>query len=139
MDPQNCIFFNLSKANQAALRFLAQKVSVLDITPIQAMVLGFLHAEDSVTSVALGKKTELDSATLTGILDRLAAAGLIERQMHPHDRRAILILLTPAGRDMAAGAAQAIVSANKEFLASLSAAERKELLLIIGKIREQTL
>jgi len=137
MNGKLCIFFNLSKANQMAIRFLGQKVAKLHITPIQAMILGFLHDEDRITSSALGKKTELDSATLTGILDRLEVAGLVQRQVHPRDRRSIQIHLTEQGKEMGAGAAQAIAQANREFLASLSAEEQNTLMMLIGKLRDQ--
>jgi DNA-binding MarR family transcriptional regulator len=88
---KKCIFFQLAKKNQVAGRFLSQKVAPLNLTPAQAMVLGFLAEEDQVTSTELGKRTELDSATLTGIIDRLETAGLLERLNHPDDRRSILV------------------------------------------------
>ena len=139
MYAKHCIFFNLSKANQIGIRFLGQKVAKLHITPVQAMILGFLHDEDRITSSALGKKTELDSATLTGILYRLEAAGLIQRQVHPHDRRSIQIHLTEQGKEMGAEAAQVIAQANREFLAALSAEEQNALMVLIGKLRDQLL
>jgi MarR family transcriptional regulator, organic hydroperoxide resistance regulator len=138
MEPQTCIFFNLSKANQAALRFLAKKVAELHITPVQAMVLGFLHKRDRVTSSALGKLTELDSATLTGILDRLETAGLIRRHMHPHDRRSIEIHLTSEGKELAALSVRAIDEANREFLAAFAPADRNGLLELLGKLRDKS-
>ena len=93
-----CIFFQLAKANQIGSRFLGQKVAKLNITPVQALVLGFLRDEDRITSSELGKRTELDSATLTGIIDRLEAAELIERRGNPADRRSIQVHLTERGR-----------------------------------------
>ena len=39
-----------------------------------------------------------DTAGMTKLLDRLAAKGLIERERHPTDRRAVLIALTGQGR-----------------------------------------
>ena len=79
----DCIFFELSKAYQLGNRFLRQKVSELNLTSVQTMVLGFLDEEDQITSSELGKRAELDSATLTGILDRLETAGFIETQGQP--------------------------------------------------------
>ncbi len=105
MDSDRCIFFQLAKANQLAGKFLAQKVASLNITPVQALALSFLNEEDRVAASELGRKTELDSATLTGILDRLEAAWLIVRQNNPHDRRSILIHLTDSGKVVAMEAA----------------------------------
>lgn len=132
---KNCIFFQLAKANQAAGRFLSQKVAPLNLTTAQAMVLGFIAEEDHVTSVELGKRTELDSATLTGIIDRLEAAGLVERMNHPDDRRAILIHLTEKGKSLTADRERLIVEANQEFLAGITEAEKETLFHLIGKLR----
>lgn len=138
MKPDFCIFFLLSKANQMSIRFLAQKVGELNITPVQALVLGFLSDEDRITSSELGKRTELDSATMTGILDRLEAAGLIERQGNPADRRSIKIHLTEQGKALAGEAVRIIAKANREFLAILTEQEQEELRSLIRKLRDQS-
>jgi DNA-binding MarR family transcriptional regulator len=136
--PDVCIFFLLSKANQMSIRFLAQKVGELNITPVQALVLGFLSDEDRITSSELGKRSELDSATMTGILDRLEAAGLIERQGNPADRRSIKIHLTEQGKALAGEAVRIIAEANREFLAILTEQEQEELRSLIRKLRDQS-
>ena len=135
MQEKDCIFFQLAKANQLASRFLSQKVSELNLTPVQALVLGFLHQEDQITSAELGKKTGLDSATLTGILDRLEAAEFIERKNNPGDRRSIHIHLTLKGNALSQEAIRVIAGANLEFLQSLTKAEKRHLFDIIKKLR----
>lgn len=135
MQEMDCIFFQFSKANQLASRFLSQKVADLNLTPVQALVLGFLHAEDQITSGELGKKSGLDSATLTGILDRMEAAGFIERKNNPDDRRSIHIHLTPKGNELSRAAIEVISAANKEFLQVLTKEERHDLFEIIKKLR----
>ena len=130
-----CIFFQLAKANQIGSRFLGQKVAKLNITPVQALVLGFLRDEDRITSSELGKRTELDSATLTGIIDRLEAAELIERRGNPADRRSIHVHLTERGRLLGAKAVRLITEANVKFLEMLTEQERGELRRIIKKLR----
>jgi MarR family transcriptional regulator, organic hydroperoxide resistance regulator len=137
MKPKDCIFFQLAKANQIGIRFLGQKVSALNITPVQALVLGFLCDRDQITSGELGKKTELDSATLTGILDRLEAAQLIERKANPNDRRSVMIHLTEHGKSLSAEAVVLIEQANKEFLSALTEVESHELISLIHKLRNQ--
>lgn len=135
MQEMDCIFFQFAKANQLASRFLSQKVSELNLTPVQALVLGFLHMEDQITSGELGRKTGLDSATLTGILDRLEAAGFIERKNNPDDRRSIHIHLTPKGSELSKATIEVIVAANTEFLQVLTKEERRDLFAIIKKLR----
>jgi len=112
-------------------------VAELNITPVQAMVLGFLNEEDGITASELGKRTELDSATMTGIVDRLEAAGLVERRGHPADRRSIEIHLTKRGRTLADGVVRRIVEANREFLNILTEREQEELRAAIRKLRDR--
>lgn len=136
MQKTDCIFFQFAKTYQLSSRFLAQKVSELNLTPVQAMVLGFLAEEDQVTSSELGKRAELDSATLTGILDRLEAAGFLERKGNPDDRRSIRIHLTTKGKTMSAEAVCVITAANIDFLQVLTDKQKRDLHDIINKLRQ---
>jgi DNA-binding MarR family transcriptional regulator len=135
MQKTDCIFFQFAKAYQLSSRFLTSKVSELNLTSVQAMVLGFLTEEDQITSSELGKRTELDSATLTGILDRLEAAGYLQRKSNPDDRRSIHIHLTSKGKALGLKASQLITRANQEFLQVLTDKQKKELREIIQTLR----
>ena len=137
MKSDNCIFFQLAKASQTGIKFMSQKIAALNITPVQAMVIGFLAEEDQIMAGELGKKVELDSATLTGILDRLEAAQLIERKGNPDDRRSVKIHLTKLGKETGFEAKKLIEEANKEFLADLTEVEKRELRGLISKLREK--
>lgn len=137
MDRNDCIFFQLAKVNQLAGKFLGQKVAALNITPVQALVLNILNHADHITASELGKMTELDSATLTGIIDRLEAAELIERRTNPVDRRSIRIHLTQKGITVSSQAALMIAKANQEFLKDVSETQKRDLFKIIEKIRQQ--
>ena len=127
MKIEDCIFYQLSKANQAAARFLSEKLAPSGVTSVQGVVLNFLSEEDEITSRQLGERTKLDSATLTGILDRLEAVGLIERQPHPADRRAISICLTKNGKKVAGDVHRTIQTANRELLSRFGVQEERGL------------
>jgi MarR family transcriptional regulator, organic hydroperoxide resistance regulator len=137
MNVDECIFFLLAKGSQAGSRFWGQKVASLGVTAVQAMVLSFLSEEDMLTSKQLGEKTILDSATLTGILDRLEATGTIERRSNPEDRRAIMICLTPEGRKVANGVRASVEEANREFLVDLSREEEAMLRGLLKRLRQR--
>ncbi len=137
MKADNCIFFQLAKTSQTAIKFMSQKISGLNITPVQAMVIGFLAEEDQIMAGELGKKVELDSATLTGILDRLEVAQLIERKGNPDDRRSVKIYLTKLGKETGLQTKKLIEEANKEFLTDFTENEKRELRGLIFKLREK--
>lgn len=136
MKPTDCIFFQLAKASQNSVRFWAQRVAPLGVTAAQAMVMLFLFDEDSITSKELGERAQLDSATLTGIIDRLEAQGFVVRAEHPDDRRAISVRLTEAGRQTAARIERLSEEANREFLRSLSPEDERSLRGLLSAIRE---
>jgi DNA-binding MarR family transcriptional regulator len=131
----NCIFFQLAKASQAGAKFWTSCVSKYHLTAVQGMVMNFLGQEDEITSSELGKRAGLDSATLTGILDRLATARLIERRRHPDDRRAIQICLTGKGCETAKEIYDMSLAANKTFLSSLSPDEVSTLQGLLERVR----
>jgi len=119
MRVQDCIFFQLAKASQAASGFWAKRVEHLGVTASQAMVLNFLGEENCIPSHILGRKLQITSATMTGILDRLEKMALIERKRHPEDRRAILVCLTNQGLSHAKELNAIMVAANDEFLSEM--------------------
>lgn len=138
MKVEDCIFFMLARANQAGARYWTSCLSDLNLTAVQAMVLNFLGEKDTATSKELSERTGLDGATLTGVLDRLKASGLIERRPHPSDRRAIHICLTSAGRDIIKPIRKKLDNANKDFLVALSDEEKNELRRLLRSVRNLT-
>lgn len=138
MKAQECIFYHLAKTNQAGNRVWRKAMSGFSVTSAQGMVLNFLHDGDKTTSKDLGERTMLDSATLTGILDRLEKAGLVKRLQHPTDRRAIIVGLTDEGRAIANDTYPEIERANEVFMNCLSPEEQTSLKAMLTKIREHS-
>jgi DNA-binding MarR family transcriptional regulator len=136
MNAKDCIFFQLAKASQAGTRFWTKRVVGSGVTAVQAMVMNFLYDEDQITAAELGKRTMLDSATLTGVLDRMEASDLLERRQHPDDRRAVLVCLTPDGRIKASDLRLLAMEANREFLDELSDAETSMLRSLLLRLRK---
>ena len=134
MKIEECIFYQLSKANQAAARFLSERLAPSKVTAVQGVVLNFLSEGDEITSNRLGQRTKLDSATLTGILDRLEATELVERRPNPADRRAISICLTKKGKKLAADVHKTIEKANGELLTGFGMQEERGLKAMLLRI-----
>jgi DNA-binding MarR family transcriptional regulator len=133
---EDCIFYQLNKANQAGGRFLSEKLAPLGVTAAQGLALNSLLDADEVRSSQLGQRTKLDSATLTGILDRLEAMELVERRAHPADRRAILVCLTRKGKKVASEVHATVVRANRELLTDFGAAEEKALRGMLQRLHQ---
>lgn len=72
----------------------------LGLTYSQYLVMLILWENDAVTVSDIGAQLFLDSATLTPLLKRLEAAGLITRSRSANDERQVVISLTDKGWDM---------------------------------------
>lgn len=94
---------------------------------MQFTVLKVLWERDGQSGADLGERLRLDGATITGILDRLEHAGLIERRAHPTDRRVNSVFLTEPGRALQHTLDLAMDALNQEIFARFTA-ERGALL-----------
>ncbi|WP_294207214.1 MarR family transcriptional regulator [uncultured Chryseobacterium sp.] len=72
----------------------------LDMTYPQYLVMMVLWEHDGMTVSCIGEKLYLDSGTLTPLLKRLEAKGLITRQRKKEDERVVEIFITEAGKQL---------------------------------------
>lgn len=97
LDAQLC--FPLYAASRAVTRRYGALLEDAGLTYPQYLVLLVLWESATPPTVSeLGARLRLDSGTLTPLLKRLEAAGLIERTRDVEDERRVLISLTEAGR-----------------------------------------
>jgi DNA-binding MarR family transcriptional regulator len=87
-----------------------------------------------MTPTALARLLMLSPAGMTNRVDRLEAAGLVERRPDPSDRRSSLVVLTSAGRALADAAVDDHVANEAELLSGLTAAERRTLDQLLHKL-----
>ncbi|AVJ15753.1 MarR family winged helix-turn-helix transcriptional regulator [Serratia rhizosphaerae] len=102
LDQQMC--FALYSANLALHKVYRKLLSQLELTYPQYLVMLVLWERDEITVSDIGERLFLDSATLTPLLKRLEAAGLLVRYRAAADERQVIIALTDAGRALRAKA-----------------------------------
>lgn len=95
LDQQLC--FALYSASLAMTRLYKPLLEQLGLTYPQYLVLLALWEQDGQTVSGLGERLYLDSGTLTPLLKRMEAAGLIKRQRDAADERRVLVHLTTGG------------------------------------------
>ena len=96
--------FALYSASRALTGFYRPLLHELGITYPQYLVLLALWERDRVAVGALAERLRLDYGTLSPLLKRLQAAGLITRERRADDERSVTIGLTDAGRALHARA-----------------------------------
>jgi DNA-binding MarR family transcriptional regulator len=96
------------------------------LTPPQLFALRSLDPEQPVPMRALAQALHCDSSNVTGLVDGLAAQGLVERREAEHDRRLRMLVVTERGADVRARMQEAIQEL-PEPLAALSADDQRAL------------
>lgn len=95
LESQLC--FALYSTMNAVNRNYAPLLAALDLTYSQYLAMLVLWEGDNIAVGEIGRRLYLDSGTLTPLLKRLEAAGLVARRRNPGDERQVRIALTPAG------------------------------------------
>jgi DNA-binding MarR family transcriptional regulator len=72
----------------------------MDLTAIQHMALAILNKRPNIGLSELADIAHVGSSSMSGVVDRLTKAGYIARGRHEHDRRSLVLTLTPEGKDI---------------------------------------
>lgn len=100
----------------------------------EALVLLDFSRRGSLPMRMMGERLQLHPTSVTNIVDRLQADGLVRRVPHPTDRRATLVEITPEGLERLAVATKA-VTAIDFGLTGLDDDEKATLTDLLGRIR----
>jgi MarR family transcriptional regulator, organic hydroperoxide resistance regulator len=92
--------FALYSASLAMTKLYRGLLEELNITYPQYLVMLVLWENDILNVSAIGERLFLDSATLTPLLKRMEAAGLVSRRRDPEDERNVIVALTNKGKSL---------------------------------------
>jgi DNA-binding MarR family transcriptional regulator len=129
-----CVHFLLGKALQKVNQVSKSKLSFYGVTPVQYALLRQLWRKDGQFGYELAERLQLDSATITGIIDRLEQNGFIDRRVDPNDRRNKLVFLTEKGRSMEAPLCKKMDEMNEEVMSDLNDVEIQQFKKILYDI-----
>ena len=122
LDHQLC--FALYSASLAMTKLYKPLLDQLNLTYPQYLVLLCLWEQDHLGVNDIGQRLSLDSGTLTPLLKRLEAQGLVQRQRSHNDERRVNVNLTPAGlalQDQAASIPACVLEATQCNLSEVQA------------------
>lgn len=121
-------------------RRLANEVENYGLTVPQFITLRALHSSsEGLTMSALAEACYQISATMTGVVDRLAERNLVQRQRSLDDRRVLVVTLTGEGKQMMEQIENRQIERVARIFQALPANERKELLRIMARYLENIL
>ena len=106
-----------------------------ELSSVQIHALAVL-AEDDLRMSELAARLDQAESTVTRLVDRMEAGGLVERRTSPPDRRCVVATLTSNGRRLAREVEQSRRHFLAELLGTLPAQERAELVRLTGKVTD---
>lgn len=126
--------FMLVRASAGMARLGAQTLAPLGIDGRHYGVLAVLSELGSVSQQTLADVLVVDRSTMVALVDELEREGHVRRGRDPADRRAYAIELTESGAKLQREAAELLEGCERHFLERLSAAERRQLLDLLGRL-----
>ena len=88
----------------------ALKPHGLTFARFEALVLLYHSQRGSLPMRVMGQRLQLHPTSVTNIVDRLEADGLVKRLPHPTDRRTTLVVISEAGQQRRAEATEAVTA-----------------------------
>jgi len=131
---QTLMGYNARRAALSIIGLFLERMAPYGLKPVDFSVMSTIHHNPGVTSRQLCATLNLLPPNLVGLIQSLEARGLIERQPHPHDGRAVGLHPTPQGQALMVQAEQTASALEIEQTARLTAAQRKTLLDLLQKI-----
>jgi len=95
------VWFRLIRLESRLGAAVSERLREIGLSVPQCDVLTTLTEEEGVSQQALAKRLYVTKGNISGLLDRLESAGLVERRSTASDRRQYEIHLTAAGRESA--------------------------------------
>lgn len=94
-----------------------------------------LEGEGLTTQRALARGMGIEAPTLVRHIDRLELEGYVERRRDEQDRRAVRVVVTPAGKKLWSRLVEGMAAANGELVGLLTANEERVLRRALTKVR----
>lgn len=101
----------------------------------EALVLLTFSRAGALPLGKMGERLQVHPTSVTSIVDRLEAAGLVVRRRHPEDGRAVLAEITDAGREVVEAATADLVKA-RFGLSDLPPEDLRALSALLRPVRE---
>jgi DNA-binding MarR family transcriptional regulator len=136
-DPHLKVIRPLVEAYLAFSRADNRHIRSMRLTPSQFDVLVTLGDTEGLTCSALSAATLVTKGTLTGVLDRLCAKGLIRRDRGQQDRRSTTIRLTPKGDSLFRKVFSAHIALLRPYFErALTPADADHAVMVLRRIRD---
>ncbi len=122
-DPEIQAWVRLAHGYHQIARRLEQALDEHSLSLAQFEVLARVHFDSGMTQSELASRLLVSKGNICGLLDRMTAADLVQRQTDSEDRRVNRLSLTKGGKDLLAITLPVHLSIIKEMMSVLSPPE----------------
>lgn len=119
-------------------RAQAERLAPLGLTPAQERALRTItRSEEPLRMTELADQLGIVPRSVTTVVDALEQAGLVRREIDPHNRRAIRLYLTDRGRAVRDDLREARRSAAEDLFAPLRDDDRRTLGELLSQLDQE--
>jgi DNA-binding MarR family transcriptional regulator len=126
--------FTISTLGYEIARRFREMLRPLDLEPREFALLRAVGADEGRSQQAVGARLRIAPSRMVAFVDGLEARGLLERRLNADDRRTRALHLTDVGRDLLGRAFALAVEHERNLCGELDAAERDQLLDLLGRV-----
>jgi DNA-binding MarR family transcriptional regulator len=126
--------YALRLAQVRAYELFYEMLSTLDLTPARLTALSMIAMAPGLNQATLAQRLRISGPSVLKLVDALQASGFIAREDCADDRRRYVLMLTAQGRAKLADVRQALDAYETRLAGALSAAERGQLMQLLGKV-----
>ncbi len=126
--------YNARRAALSIIELFPVRMAPYDLRPVDFSILSLITHNPGITSRQLSTVLKIQPPNLVAKISGFEKRGLIQRQPHPQDGRAVGLHLTDEGAQTMAMAEQTASALENEATSRLSAAEKKTLIRLLQKI-----
>ena len=94
------VFELITTLNKKYEKLQRDNIQELELTPTQHFILSQLWESDGKQFRELAEKCECSRSTITGVVDTMEKKKIVIRELHPSDRRSLLVKLTEKGKNL---------------------------------------
>lgn len=123
-----------TRASVELKKSFSKHLGPLKLKAVEFSILVLVASNEQVNQKQLGQALDVSPPSLAVTLDRMVERGWVERVRSTEDRRSQIVVLTPAGRQLAQRAQKIGATMEDEPLQVLSPAERLLLLELLLKV-----
>jgi len=122
---------HIRRLHQIAVAIFLQETGSRGLTPVQYASMQAVANSPGIDQRTLASTIGFDTSTIGGVIDRLEARGLVQRNASPTDRRVRLLTLSEAGGALLRATIPSMLRAQQRMLEPLPKRERGEFMRML--------